>query len=149
MKGENMTEYKPEINVTPLIDVLLVLLIIFMIIGPPKISDFKASLPKESPKPGTPNPYTLMVSVNSDLSVELNKGGILGTVTETEQLTESLKSVIDERASNLVAEKTVFIEAPKNFPYGDVVKVIDAVKMSGASPISLKIDGLEVQQFRK
>jgi biopolymer transport protein ExbD len=144
-----MNEFKPEINVTPLIDVLLVLLIIFMIIGPPKISDFKASLPKESTKPRTAHPDTLMVSVNSDSSVELNKGGVLASVSEPEKLTEKLKSVIAERASNLVAEKTVFVEAPKNFPYGEVVKVIDAVKMSGASPISLKIDGLEVQQFRK
>jgi biopolymer transport protein ExbD len=144
-----MTEYKPEINVTPLIDVLLVLLIIFMIVGPPKISDFKASLPKESTKPGEANPKTLMVSVNSDSTIQLNKGDSIGSISETESLTEQLKSIFSERASNLVAEKTVFIEAPKNFQYGEVVKVIDAVKMSGASPISLKIDGLEVQQFRK
>jgi biopolymer transport protein ExbD len=37
----------------------------------------------------------------------------------------------------------VFIKAPKNLPYGDVAKVVDAVKISGASPISLQIDALD------
>ncbi len=140
-----MSEYKPEINVTPLIDVLLVLLIIFMIIGPPKATDFKASLPRENTKPGDPHPYTLTVAINSDYSLKLNNEQNLGSIYEPQSLTDKLKSTFSERASNLVNEKTVFIEAPKRLPYGEVVKVIDAIKLSGATPISLKIDGLDSQ----
>ncbi len=40
-------------------------------------------------------------------------------------------------------EKTVFIKAPKNIPYGEMAKVVDAVKLSGASPIGLQIDNLD------
>ena len=40
-------------------------------------------------------------------------------------------------------ERTVFIKAPKGMAYGKVVKVVDAVKLAGAAPISLQIDGLE------
>jgi biopolymer transport protein ExbD len=140
-----MTDYKPQINVTPLIDVLLVLLIIFMIIGPPKISNFKASLPKETSKPGNPDQRTLVVSINGDSSLNLNGEVSQASISDPQQLTDKLKSLFLERASNLENEKTVFVQAPKKFPYGEVVKVIDAVKMSGASPISLKIDGLEAQ----
>jgi biopolymer transport protein ExbD len=140
-----MNENKPQINVTPLIDVLLVLLIIFMIIGPPKISDFKTRLPEESNKPGTANPLTLVVSINGDSSLNLNEEVNLASISDPQLLTEKLKSVFSMRASNLENEKTVFIQAPKRFPYGEVVKVIDAIKMTGASPISLKIDGLGAQ----
>ena len=51
-----MNSTKPSINVTPLIDVLLVLLIIFMVISPIKPTDFKAKIPQESKQEGKPNP---------------------------------------------------------------------------------------------
>ncbi len=62
---------KPNINVTPLIDVLLVLLIIFMVISPSKPTAFKAKVPAESTtdKPLVDNPNTLIVTVNSDFSL--------------------------------------------------------------------------------
>ncbi len=50
---------KPNINVTPLIDVLLVLLIIFMVVSPLKPANFKTKIPQESKQSGEPNVYTL------------------------------------------------------------------------------------------
>jgi len=151
---------KPNINVTPLIDVLLVLLIIFMIITPIKPTDFKAKIPQEPKQTDivSPNINTLVVSLNSDMTLKLNTENDLGTVQQPEKLTGRLAEVFKERTANGVfregvefradlpeadkIEKTVFIRAPRAADYGSVVKVIDAVKLSGANPISLQIDDL-------
>jgi biopolymer transport protein TolR len=143
----------PNINVTPLIDVLLVLLIIFMIIAPSKPSRFKAQVPAE-PKPedqtvAKPNPLTLVVSINgADMKVTLNNEDA-GSTSDASLLTNKLTQIFKDRAQNGVIregtnelEKTVFIKAPKSLFYGEVVKVIDAVKTAQADPIGLQIDDL-------
>lgn len=144
----------PNINVTPLIDVLLVLLIIFMVISPSKPSRFEAKVPAE-PKPddqtiAKPNPLTLVVAVNkSDMKLTLNNQEA-GDVSNATDLTAKLKEIFDGRDANGVfregtneVEKTVFIKSPRGVKYGDVVKVIDAVKTAGAQPIGLQIDDLQ------
>ena len=137
---------KPEINVTPLIDVLLVLLIIFMVVSPVKPSKFDARVPSE-PKPDDSrvdaHPLTLVVTVAADSSLGLNKERLNATVASPEALIDHLKEVFSAREQNLENERTVFIKAPKNIDYGTVAKVVDAVKMSGAAPISLQIDRLD------
>lgn len=143
----------PNINVTPLIDVLLVLLIIFMIIAPSKPSRFKAQVPAE-PKPedktvAKPNPLTLVVSINrQDMKVTLNNEDA-GTTSDASLLTNKLTQIFKDRANNGViregtneVEKTVFIKAPKSLNYGEVVRVIDAVKIADADPIGLQVDDL-------
>lgn len=150
---------KPNINVTPLIDVLLVLLIIFMVISPVKPTDFKAKLPQELKRESRePNINTLVVELNADSTLRLNMENDLGTVHNPEKLIERLSAVFKQRAENRVyaegfefrtdlsesdkIQKTVFIKAPRGVDYGSVVKVIDAVKIAGAQPISLQIDEL-------
>ncbi len=145
----------PNINVTPLIDVLLVLLIIFMVITPSKPSRFEAKVPAE-PKDEDknvilkPNPNTLIVFINREgAKLRLNQDDI-GDVSDTAPLTAKLDALFKDRESRGVlregtneVEKTVFIKAPKSVKYGDVVKVIDAVKSAKAQPIGLQIDDLE------
>lgn len=145
----------PNINVTPLIDVLLVLLIIFMVITPSKPSRFEAKVPAE-PKDDNknvilkPNPNTLIVFLSREgAKLRLNQDDI-GDISDTAPLTAKLNEVFKYRESNGVlregtneVEKTVFIKAPKSVKYGDVVKAIDAVKLAGAEPIGLQIDDLE------
>lgn len=144
----------PSINVTPLIDVLLVLLIIFMIIAPSKPSRFKAQVPAE-PKPedqtqAKPNPLTLVISVTkNDEKVNLNNEDA-GDVLDASLLTTKLSQIFKDRESNGVfregtneVEKTVFIKAPKSVEYGKVVRVIDAAKTAGADPVGLQIDDLQ------
>ena len=151
---------KPVINVTPLIDILLVLLIIFMVVSPLKPSAFEAKIPQEPKNIDNVevNEKSLVVALEPDLSLRLNDEKNLGTVENTEKLVEKLKTVFRERKENGVfsenaisdnnlsadekIEKTVFIKAPRGTDYGSVAKVIDAVKLSGANPISLQIDGL-------
>ncbi len=149
---------KPHINVTPLIDVLLVLLIIFMVISPLKPSSFKAKIPQEPDRTNDvdtpPDPETLIVSLGLDSSLTLNKEPALGTVTEPGPMIERLRAIFHARKENGAfiqeadgssgrIQKTVFIKAPLKTGYGDVAKVIDAVKIAGADPISLQIDALD------
>jgi biopolymer transport protein ExbD len=151
--GGSGSDAKPNINVTPLIDVLLVLLIIFMVITPLKPSRFEAKVPAE-PKPednvvAKPNPLTLVIGINkTDNKITLNNEEY-GDTTDTSALTNKLQQVFKERENNGVlkegtneVEKTVFIKSPRSMKYGSVVKVIDAAKVAGAQPIGLQIDDL-------
>lgn len=153
--GSSSGGASPNINVTPLIDVLLVLLIIFMVITPLKPSRFEAKVPAE-PKPEDqqvnpkPNPLTLVVAINkSDRKVTLNSEA-MGDVSNATPLTERLQAEFKQREANGVfregtneVEKTLFIKSPRSIKYGDVVRVIDAAKQAGAQPIGLQIDDLE------
>ena len=164
MKRINNSTPPPFINVTPLIDVLLVLLIIFMVAVPLNPSRFMAQVP--SPRPPcenlrklTPNPHTLVVSIESDRTLKLNYDADMGTVDDLSKLMTELASVFDQRARNgayrqdminridlpddVRIEKTVFIKAPRRISYGEVAKVMDGLKGAGASPIGLQVDDLQ------
>ena len=152
---------QPAINVTPLIDVLLVLLIIFMVVSPLKPSSFKTKIPSEPSNltDVNPHPDTLAVSVLPDGTLLLNNEQDLGTVAEPSKLIERLRSIFEQRLANGAVSQTfadapdrpvndriermVFIKAPRSTNYGSVAKVVDAVKLAGAYPISLQIDNLE------
>ncbi len=142
----------PYINVTPLIDVLLVLLIIFMVVTPLKPSRFKALIPtppKEEQTQATAFELNLRVDISKDLKMQLN-GQDIGSVNDTAQLSKTLADIFQQRKDRNQVNpatgelyKTVFIKAPKSVKYGDVVKVIDAVKGAGAQPVGLQVDALE------
>jgi biopolymer transport protein ExbD len=161
IEKRSTTTAQPYINVTPLIDVLLVLLIIFMVVTPLKPSRFKADIPtqrdpNEDLSKLKPNPLTLVVSIANDLSIKLNQDN-MGSVNDTTPLSNKLVQVFKERketraykvgmeTSNVSEdekiEKTVFVKAPRALKYGEVVKVIDAIKGAGASPVGLQVDDL-------
>jgi biopolymer transport protein ExbD len=163
MAGTNHAARRPTpfINVTPLIDVLLVLLIIFMIVAPLKQTRFAAKVPAppDHQENLIPNDKTLVVTIANDHTLKLNSLGDMGSVEDTAKLSAKLVAVFSERKQNhayswemmsrsdlaedLRVEKTVFIKAPREFSYGDVVKVIDGIKGAGATPIGLQIDGLD------
>ena len=131
----------PNINVTPLIDVLLVLLIIFMVIQPQKEAKFESQIPKkpqDTKDAQTPPSDLLMVDVKKagmglDQTVELNSKPM-----SLQELSTTLKDLLEQRPS-----KAVFLKAPKDKYYGDIVYVIDVLKGAGAQPIGLQIDFLE------
>ena len=151
----------PTINVTPLIDVLLVLLIIFMVAAPMKPHRFIAKLPSIPHNDARLNPgdLTLVVTIDSDRTLKLNSVPDMGTVDDLTPLSAKLRSVFEERLKNrayrfdLIArldlpesqriEKTVFIKAPRSIPYGEVARVMDGLKGTGAEPIGLQLDDLK------
>ena len=152
-------ENKPYINVTPLIDVLLVVLIIFMVAAPLRPARFAAKLPSQpDDRVLPPDPKTLVVTIEPDRTLKLNGLSDMGTVDDCFKLSKALVSLFREREQNhayraemisrmdvpenLRIEKTVFIKAPRSIPYGEVTKVIDALKGAGADPVGLQLDGL-------
>ena len=160
--GGGSTKAEPYINVTPLIDVLLVLLIIFMVITPLKPSRFKADIPtqrdpNEDLSQLKPNPLILVVSISNDLQLKLNQDS-MGSVNDTSALSKKLLVVFQQRKEQRAykpgmetrtdvpeqdrIERTVFIKAPRALRYEEVVKVIDAIKGSGANPVGLQVDDL-------
>jgi len=136
---------RPEINVTPLIDVLLVLLIIFMVVTPMKPSSFDTRIPSEptdDPRVESP-PDALIVNYNSVGTIRINKEPTAATLNEPSKLSARLTEIFKMREQNANRERTVFIKAPTSLDYGSVAKLIDAVKAGGAEPISLPIDDLD------
>jgi biopolymer transport protein ExbD/biopolymer transport protein TolR len=104
-----------------------------------------------------PNPFALVVSVRPDLKLKLNQED-MGSANDPEVLNTTLTQIFQRRLeqhayrpgfasdsgipeSDLV-EKTIIIKADRSMKYGDIVKVIDAVKGAGARPIMLQIDDL-------
>lgn len=153
---------RPYINVTPLIDVLLVLLIIFMVVTPLKPSRFKTLVPAAPPpeaRETKPDELALVVTIEPDLKLKLNQTGDMGTTSETEKLSATLADTFRRRieAHTFRAEmrgrfdlpdeeralKTVFIKAPRAIQYGQVVRVIDGIKAAGGNPIGLQLDDLD------
>lgn len=151
----------PAINVTPLIDVLLVLLIIFMVAAPLKPHRFLAKVPTQAPTRTDlePDPLTLVVTIEPDRTLKLNQTSGMGTVDDLSPLNARLISVFEDRRKNRTyrpemaartdlpeeqrIQKTVFIKAALSITYGEVARVMDGLKGSGADPIGLQLDGLK------
>jgi biopolymer transport protein ExbD len=151
---------RPSINVTPLIDVLLVVLIIFLVLTPLKPARFLAKVPSrpDYTQQVDPPPLGLVVTIKSDRTLMLNSLTDMGSVNDTSKLSATLVDLFQQRLTNhaykyelrdridlpeeMRVEKTVFIKAPRAIPYGEVVRVIDCIKGAGAAPIGLQIDDL-------
>jgi len=136
------------------------MLIIFMIAAPLKPQRFLTKVPSKADPDDRvqPNIDTLVVTINSDLTLKLNGLTDMGSVYDTSKLCITLADVFQQRRQNhaykyelrdradvpedLRIEKTVFIKAPRSLPYADVVLVLDSIKGVGATPIGLQIDDL-------
>jgi biopolymer transport protein ExbD len=138
--GASTKEAVPYINMTPMIDILLVLLIIFMVISPKKPHRFESRIPERPPEnmpEQPPDPLALLVTIPMDgETYKLNIEELSGL----KALGERLFKALDGRPAD---RKAVFIKAPRALNYGQVVKVIDVVKSVGGEPIGLQIEGLD------
>src|SRR5919205_2251732 len=141
---------RPNINVTPLIDILLVLLIIFMVVSPLRPARFKALVPDPPENPDERlSPRTLVVSVEGG-ALRLIRGVTVvaeGSIAEPGEVASRLAREWRERiasgtwkegfearadlAPDRRIERTVFVRAPVSLRYGDVARVIDALKGAG------------------
>jgi biopolymer transport protein TolR len=119
-----------NINITPYIDILLVLLIIFMVITPVRQLDLDVKVPQTSEDQGkntVVDPSVIVVSINEAMGIEINGQG-----TTMGQLRSKLQEIYNKRAN-----KNMFVNASAKLPYGDVVKIIDIAKGAGVGDIGL------------
>ncbi len=131
MGGGSKKGPKSDINITPYIDILLVLLIIFMVITPVRQMDLDVKVPQQNEsdptKPQAPDPSVIVVSVGESAQIAINQDP-----TDITALGPKLQEIYSARAN-----KNMFISASPKLPYGDVVKVIDIAKGAGVGDIGL------------
>ena len=122
-------EHRPlsEINVTPLVDVMLVLLIIFMVTAPMMQQGLEVDLPETTSQPMRLKDDSLVLTVKKDGSVLLANAPVPAA-----ELEEKLKAVLEGRES-----EDIFLRADKEAPYGAVVKVMAAARAGGAKALGV------------
>jgi biopolymer transport protein TolR len=120
-----------DINITPYIDILLVLLIIFMVITPVRQMDLDVKVPQTSnDNPGVPrvaDPNVIVVSMGESAQLAINQDP-----TTINDLGKKLQDIYSKRSN-----KNMFVSASAKLPYGDVVKIIDIAKGAGVGDIGL------------
>ena len=125
--GEDTLSEVHEINVTPFIDVMLVLLIIFMVAAPLATVDIQVSLPASSAEPQPRPPKPLYLTLKSDLTLALGD-----EIVNREGLRSRL-----EAATAGDKETRIFLRADKAVPYGELMEVMNVLRDTGYLKIAL------------
>jgi biopolymer transport protein TolR len=128
-KKSGMSSYRlmSEINITPFVDVMLVLLVIFMVTAPILVHGIRVHLPTAAAHALKAPEKTIVVAVTSDRSVYINKFRVALPV-----LTQKLSAIYRRRT-----DKQIFLKASSSLPYGYVIKVMAAIKEAGITKIGM------------
>ncbi|MGE5276038.1 MAG: ExbD/TolR family protein [Acidobacteriota bacterium] len=136
MAAGGTSDYKSDINITPLVDVVLVLLIIFMVITPLLQMGYDVKVPpKAQVENPQENPDQLIVSLAPGNKIYLNKQELTAP-----QLSTQLSSILKNRR-----DKTVFFSGDDGATYGDVARVMDLCRNAGATNLGIVLETVPVQ----
>jgi len=129
---------RPHMNVTPLVDVVLVLLIIFMVIAPMMVKQFWLHVPKKdkladaTPSEPDPDNVPIVLTVREDGSVWINKDQV-----QVAELGVKLERIFAARD-----EQLLFFDAEERVDYGEAIRVLDAARGGGAINIAVLTDAV-------
>ncbi len=125
--GSNNDQLMSDINVTPFVDVMLVLLIIFMVTAPMMVQGVDVDLPKATSKALKGGEDRLIISVDEESKVYINE-----QVVSVEFLTKKLSAILEN-----FDKKNVYLRADKKVSYGIVVNVISKIKKAGVDSLGM------------
>ncbi len=125
--GGNHSNLMSDINVTPFVDVMLVLLIIFMVTAPMMMEGVNVSLPEATSKPLVSEKKPLIVNIDSDNSIFINDFKV-----SVDGLGEKLNKILDGSK-----DREVYLKADKDISYGLVVRVMSEIKGAGVEKLGM------------
>ena len=125
--GGNNNSFMSDINVTPFVDVMLVLLIIFMVTAPMMTQGVDVALPEATAEPLPAEKENLMISIDNKSTVFINDVPVT-----VDDLNEKLKRIMSNRS-----DRAVYLKADKDIPYGTVVRVMSEIKLAGVEKLGM------------
>ncbi len=133
MQAGDQKKFMSDINVTPLVDVMLVLLIIFMVTAPMMMQGVEVNLPQTTTRQIKTPEEPLILSVNKKREIFIEDHRI-----SLEVLEEKIKKIFEYRR-----EKQVLLRADRDVPYGYVIEVIARVKRAGIDKLGMVTEPLD------
>ena len=125
--GENSGSLMSDINVTPFVDVMLVLLIIFMVTAPMMMQGVDVSLPEATAEPLESEKEHLIITIDTKNQIFINDFKVT-----IDFLGEKLKKILEGRS-----DREVFLKADKDISYGTVVQVMAEIKAAGVEKLGM------------
>jgi biopolymer transport protein ExbD/biopolymer transport protein TolR len=143
MKIGGSDEYNSEINVTPMVDVMLVLLIIFMIITPLLQQGVSVNIPRDLESPEEDqyinNEKAVVVAIPNNYEFYIGKDRYSRAVLG-EKIKEVMGEVIDRRLKGETEKRIVYVKSDVNVDYGTVVEAINIIRAQNVDKIGLVAD---------
>ncbi len=136
--GGKHSELMSDINVTPFVDVMLVLLVIFMVTAPMMIEGLNVDLPEASAKPLDSEKEHLIISINKQQQIFINDFEV-----SVESLRDKLLKILQGRT-----DRDVFLKADKSIPYGTVVQVMAEIKGAGVEQLGMITEPALIEKIR-
>ncbi len=137
--GSNGDGFMAEINVTPLVDVMLVLLIIFMVTAPMMVQGVDVELPQTTAEPLESEKENLVVTVNENNEIFINDFKLA-----LDNLSEKLVKILGGRK-----DRDVFLSVDKRVPYGVVAQVMAEIKGAGVENLGMVTEPLQADETEK
>jgi len=133
--GNDSKRFLAEINVTPFVDVMLVLLVIFMVTAPMMQEGIDVNLPQAQGKSLPSKEKRITISINKSNEIYLNERKV-----EFSLLEDTLKKIYQNRS-----DREIFLRADQTVPYGFVVKTMGAIKSAGIEQLGMITVPLETR----
>jgi biopolymer transport protein TolR len=132
-KSRNRRQISSEINVTPLVDVMLVLLIIFMVCSPMLVAGVQVDLPKTKAAALAGQDEPIAISIDKSGSIYIQESKV-----KIQDLAAKLEAVLKEKK-----ETRIFVRGDRKIDYGKVMEVFGAIKVAGYKNVALVTEGLD------